>query len=65
MNEIDDTIDLWAAIRRAELTERQHTILMLWLVGHTHSEVAQIIGVKRPAVTRQISRIVKTLSCLM
>jgi DNA-directed RNA polymerase specialized sigma24 family protein len=60
---LDDTIDMEAAIDT--LTERQRLMLLLWLAGHTHEEIARFAGVKRPAVTRQIARIVNTLSDLM
>ena len=65
MKDVDEKIDVEEAIRKAGLTERQHTILMLWLVGHTHGEIAQIMGTKRAAVTRQLGRITKRISEFM
>ena len=65
MRSADEQIDLESAIGKANLTERQHTILMLWLIGHTQEEIAIMVGLKQPAVSRQISRTTKVISEFM
>ena len=61
MKDIDEAIDLESAIDK--LPERHQLMLLLWLAGHTHEEIARLAGVKRPAVTRQLARIANKLSC--
>ena len=61
MKDIDDAIDFESAIKKANLTDRQHTALLLWIIGHSHSEIARLTGTKRSAVTRLLGRAAKKL----
>ena len=65
MKDTDETIDLEKAIEKANLTEHQRAVLALWLIGHTQDEIADMVGTKRPAVTRLLGRIAKRIAGFM
>jgi len=53
-----DDVDLRLDLRRAcaLLTERQRVVVVLVVTGMTQQEMADALGVGRPAVTRRLGR---------
>ena len=57
--DIDQVIDAKRAITR--LDGESQFILGYWLAGYTQAEIAALMGLSRPAITRRIRLILRAL----
>lgn len=57
--------DLDLAIAVKKLGKRDQKVLILHLMGYSHSDIASLFGLSRSAITKRLSLITKNLALIM
>jgi len=62
-SDVSSDLDIQAAILNLE--ENDQFVLLAWLSGYTQQEIADFLGISRPAVSKRIGRSIRRVSWLL